>query len=120
MKIRTYLGFALSAALLLGSAAPSLAQEPPPPVPQEQAKPSPSSVDGDLVSVDAQTKMITIKSASGEELKFAYTDTTEISGAQDNAAGLATLREGKVTVHYTEDAESKARTATRIVVHPGK
>jgi hypothetical protein len=48
-------------------------------------------------------------------VKFEYNDSTEISGTQ-GAAGLATMTEGRVTVHFTEDAETKAKTATRIIV----
>ena len=53
---------------------------------------------------------------TGADLVFTYTDKTEISGAQKDAAGLATMKEGRVTVHFTEDAQTKAKTATRIIV----
>lgn len=75
-------------------------------------------MEGDLVSVDADAKKITIQPASGAELEIAYTDTTEISGAQKDAAGLATMKDARVTVHFTEDEQTKAKTATRIVVQP--
>jgi hypothetical protein len=75
-------------------------------------------VEGTLVSVDADAKKITIQPASGAELVIAYTTTTEISGAQKDAAGLATAKDARVTVHFTEDAQTKAKTATRIVVQP--
>jgi NADH dehydrogenase FAD-containing subunit len=77
-----------------------------------------SPVEGELVSVDAEAKKVTVKPASGPELMFAYTETTEASGAQKDAAGLATMKEARVTVHFTEDAKTKARTATRIIVQP--
>jgi hypothetical protein len=97
------------------------------PSPTPQAQPAPASqdrapmalkspVEGDLVAVDATTKTITIKPATGAELVFTYSDKTEISGAQKDAAGLATVKEGRVTVHFTEDAQTKAKTATRIIV----
>ena len=63
-------------------------------------------------------KTITIKPVTGADLVFTYTDKTEISGAQKDAAGLATMKEGRVTVHFTEDAQTKAKTATRIIVQP--
>jgi hypothetical protein len=104
----------------------------PPPTPQPQAQqPAPSGqerasqqlrspVEGDLVSVDADAKKITIKPLKGDELVFTYSDKTEISGAHKDAAGLATMKEGRVTVHFTEDAQTKAKTATRIIVEPKK
>ena len=75
-----------------------------------------SPVEGDLVSVDASAKRITVKPATGADLIFTYTDTTEISGAQKDAAGLATMKDARVTVHFTEDAKTKAKMATRIIV----
>jgi hypothetical protein len=66
--------------------------------------------------VDANAKRITVKPATGPDLIFTYTDTTEISGAQKDAAGLATAKDARVTVHFTEDAKTKAKMATRIIV----
>lgn len=118
--MRILIGLAVAASMTLFVATPSSAQTPAP-APQEQAQPPEAgeqTVAGDLVSVDVDAKKITVKPASGEELVFAYTDSTEISGAKDDAAGLATMSDAKVTVHFTEDADTKAKTATRIVVQP--
>jgi hypothetical protein len=135
VRIRTLIGFAVAAAMALVLAMSVSAQAPPqtpPPTPQTQAPtPQPqaqppasqqlkSPVEGVLVSVDAEAKEITIKPASGPELELVYTDTTEISGAQKDAAGLATMKDARVTVHFTEDAKTKAKTATRIIVQPKK
>ena len=79
-----------------------------------------SPVEGDLVSVDSTLKQITIKPLTGADLVFTYTEKTEISGAQKDAAGLATVKEGRVTVHFTEDAQTKMKTATRIIVSAKK
>ena len=79
-----------------------------------------SPVEGDLVSVDTVAKSVTIKPLNGADLIFTYTDKTEISGAQKDAAGLATMKEGRVTVHFTEDAQTKTKTATRILVEAKK
>lgn len=127
---KTFIVTSAATALAFVLAAPqqSAAQTPQPqPTPQPQAQmpaPAPAqaqaqprSAEGDLVSVDAELKSITVKTATGDE-KFMYTEATEISGSQKNAAGLATLKEGRVTVHYTEDAKTKAKTATRIIVQP--
>lgn len=82
---------------------------------QEQQPAQPQAIQGDLVSVDAEAKVLTVKNADGEEVQFQYNDSTDISGTQ-GAAGLATMTEGRVTVHFTEDAETKAKIATRIIV----
>ena len=131
MRIRTILGLAVAAAMAVVLAAPVSAQtpsptpqaqaQPPAPAPPGQAaQPLRSPVEGELVSVDTAAKKITIKPLTGADLVFTYTDKTAISGAQKDAAGLATMKEGRVTVHFTEDAETKARTATRVIVEPKK
>jgi predicted carbohydrate-binding protein with CBM5 and CBM33 domain len=117
--------------LALVLAMPVSAQTPPPapqpqtqpPAPRDQTRAAQqmrSPVEGDLVSVDAKAKTITIQPATGAEQVIAYSDTTEISGAQKDAAGLATMKNAQVTVHFTEDAQTKAKTATRIIVQAKK
>ena len=131
MRIRTMLGLAVAAAMAVVLAAPVSAQAPSP-APQAQA-PSPtaqrpaqaaqpvrSPIEGELVSVDTTTKKITVKPLTGPDLVFTYNDKTEISGAQKDAAGLATMKEGRVTVHFSEDADTKAKTATRVIVEAKK
>jgi hypothetical protein len=132
VRIRTLLGLAVAAAIavVLVTPAPVSAQTPPPnpqtqappPAPSQERAPQAvrSPVEGDLVSVDSIAKTITVKPTTGAELTFTYNDKTEISGAQKDAAGLATMKEGRVTVHFTEDAQTKAKTATRIMVQPKK
>ena len=133
MRIRTLIGLAVAAAMALVLATPlSVSAQTPSPTPQTQAKPPAprdqartpqqlrSPVEGDLVSVDAEEKKLTIQPATGDEVVIAYTTTTEISGAQKDAAGLATMKDARVTVHFTEDAQTKAKTATRIIVQPKK
>ena len=131
MRIRTMLGLAVAAAMAVVLAAPVSAQAPSP-APQAQA-PSPtaqppaqaaqpvrSPIEGELVSVDTTTKKITVKPLTGPDVVFTYNDKTAISGAQKDAAGLATMKVGRVTVHFSEDADTKAKTATRIIVEPKK
>ena len=130
MRIRAFIGLAVAPALAVVLAAPVSAQTPSPaPQPQAQAPAAPaaqaaqalrSRVEGELVSVDTAAKKVTIKPLTGADLTFTYNDKTEISGAQKDAAGLATMKEGRVTVHFTEDAQTKARTAPRIIVEPKK
>jgi YD repeat-containing protein len=101
-------------AVLMLAAGPVSAQQPPaePPAAQEQ----PAMVEGDLSRVDADAKLLVVKTADGNEVQFSYDDKTEISGATSDAAGLATTTEGRVTVHFKEDAGSKL--ATKIIVQP--
>jgi hypothetical protein len=135
VRIRTMLGLAVAAAMAVVLAAPVSAQTPSPapqaqaPSPTAQAQTQPpaqaaqpvrSPVEGELVSVDTATKKITIKPLTGADLVFTYNDKTAISGAQKDAAGLATMKEGRVTVHFSEDADTKAKTATRVIVEPKK
>jgi hypothetical protein len=73
-------------------------------------------IEGELLSVDDAGKTLSIKLADGTEVKIAFTDQTEITGAKDQAAGLATSTGSKVTVTFK--GEGEARTATKIKVHP--
>lgn len=87
------------------------AQEPVQPAPA-QAEPETASATGELISVDAETQMLTIKGVDGSEWSFRYTDDTDVDEAQDGVAGLATKSGTLVTVHFiTEDG---VKTATRI------
>jgi hypothetical protein len=132
VRIRTLLGLAVASAMAVVLAAPVSAQTPSPspqpqaqapapaPAPAQAAQPLKSPVEGDLVSVDTVGKKITLKPLTGADLVFTYNDKTEITGAQKDAAGLASMKEGRVTVHFTEDAQMKAKTATRVIVESKK
>jgi YD repeat-containing protein len=110
----TFVFAGLAMLALVVGVSPAYAQEPQPAPAQPEAAQA-QSIQGDLVSVDAEAKVLTVKDAEGKEVQFAYNDSTDISGTQ-GAAGLATMKEGRVTVHFTEDAETKKKTATRIIV----
>jgi YD repeat-containing protein len=71
-------------------------------------------LEGELLSVDDATKMLSIRTKDGSEVKVAYNDQTRITGATDQAAGLATAAGSKVKVEFT--GEGEARTATKITV----
>lgn len=106
--------FAGLAVFALVFAAPALASQAAP-----QPK-DPAPIMGDLVKVDTDKKVVTVKVADGTETEFQYNDSTEISGATKDAAGLATMKEGRVTVHFKEDAQTRSKLATRIIVQPKK
>ena len=126
------MGFAMFA--LVAGTTPLLAQgqpgQPPsqpgqPPATQpERAKPAPAAqaksaqIQGELANVDAAAKTITVKVADGSEMQFSYNEKTEVTGAKDGAAGLATAKDSRVTVHFNDEAGAKVKQATRIIVQP--
>jgi hypothetical protein len=77
-------------------------------------KTSSKKLEGELLSVDDATKMLSIRTKDGSEVKVAFNDQTQIAGATDQAAGLATAAGSKVKVEFT--GEGEARTATKITV----
>ena len=113
---------------LVAGTAPILAQGQPgqPPAPQpgqpERARPAEQAkaaqIQGELVNVDAAKKLIAVKVADGSEMEFAYNDKTEVTGAKDGVAGLATAKDSRVTVHFNDDPGAKTKLATRIIVQP--
>ena len=102
-------------ALLVGTASALVAQEggqaPSGQAPAGQAQQA-SSAEGELVKVDVNAKMITVKPATGADLQFTFNEQTKITGARD-AAGLATMSGSRVKVSYGAN-----RVATEIAVQP--
>jgi hypothetical protein len=97
------------------SVAPAWAgQTPVPREPEQTRATEPAPVSGELVALDHKARTLVIKTESGNEMKFSYTDTTEIVGADKGAAGLATMSGTAVTVHYS--VHGTANTATKIEV----
>ena len=98
-----------------GAQAPDQPRPQPSPSPAPaQAKPEEQTARGELSSIDATAKMLTIKPAAGAEQKFQYNDTTKVTGARGGVAGLATESGKQVTVHFT--TEGANRVATEIEV----
>jgi hypothetical protein len=90
---------------------PQPATPTPAPMPQDTAPSAKSqTAKGELVSVDDAAKSITIKDETGAELKFTYDDKTDVSGAKEGVAGLATRAGAKVTVKFKEEGASKLAT----------
>lgn len=86
----------------------------PAPMPQERASAKTLTAKGEIVSVDDATKTLTIKDETGADMKFTYDDKTDVSGAKEGIAGLATQTGSKVTVKYS--GEGAIKTATKIEV----
>ena len=98
-----------------GAQAPDQPRPQPAPSPSAaQAKPEEQTARGELSSIDATAKMLTIKPTAGAEQKFQYNDSTKVTGARGGVAGLATESGKQVTVHFK--TEGANRVATEIEV----
>ena len=111
---------------LLGASA-SFAQQPPSPnpapapgtraeqpMPERPAAAQANTIKGELVRVDAATKMLVVKTATGAEEKIRYDDATKVTGAKDGVAGLANADDTNVTIKVTGTGAD--RVATEITV----
>jgi hypothetical protein len=99
-----------------GAQAPEPRPQPaqPSPGPSAQARPEEQTARGELSSIDATAKMLSIKPAAGAEQKFQYNDSTKVTGARGGVAGLATQSGKEVVVHFK--TEGANRVATEIEV----
>jgi hypothetical protein len=119
------LGLALHA-FALGAAVgatqdPAPAVQAPPPaveVPKPEAR-TETPIRGELAEIDTEARTLVVITSAGARITFAYTDDTEISGAKEGMAGLATMSSVQVAVHFKEGPTS-TRVATRIEVLPTK
>ena len=111
---------------LLGVSA-SFAQQPPSPnpapapgtraeqpMPERSAAAQANTIKGELVRVDAATKMLVVKTAAGAEEKIRYNDATKVTGAKDGVAGLVNADDTDVTIKVTGTGAD--RLATEITV----
>jgi hypothetical protein len=111
--IHLCIGLMIAGAL---SPAAALAQQPAPPQTQHERAKDPEPVTGEITSVDTNTKTVVIKTAPDSEMKFTYSEETEIVGADKGTEGLATKAGTKVTVTYT--VHGTANVAVKIEVNP--
>jgi hypothetical protein len=87
------------------------------PKPQAPAK-APEPVTGQLVSLDTDSKTLAIKTAEDTEMKFSFSEDTEMVGTEKGASGLAAVSGATVTVTY--QVHGTANVATKIEVKPKK
>ncbi len=114
--MKTFTRFSITAAALAMSltfAPAAFAQEQAPAPAQEQAQAS--MLEGELVQVDTEGKMLTVKTADGEQ-RIAYTDTTTVQGSQEGVAGLTNA--GPTNVRITWQAGDDGPVALTITVLP--
>ena len=95
--IHTCIALSLTAAL--SSASIAAQQRVPAPADHAQAQ-NPEPVTGEIVAVDDKAKTIVVKASGETEMKFSYSDETEIVGGEKGPAGLATSAGTIVTVTY--------------------
>ena len=87
--------------------------------PQQQAREkAPEPVTGVLVSINTDTRTLVIRAAEDTEMKFAFSEDTEVVGADKGAQGLATAAGATLTVTY--QLHGTANIATKIEVKPKK
>jgi hypothetical protein len=85
---------------------------------QKQERPKAlEPVTGELLSLNTDTKTLVVKTGDSE-MKFSFSEETEIVGADKGASGLATVSGATVTVTY--QTHGTANVATKIEVMPKK
>jgi hypothetical protein len=110
--IQACMAFALVGVLV--DAPVAVAQQPKPAEHAKAKKPEP--VTGEMVSLNVAMKTLIVKTAPESEMKFTYSDTTEIVGVDKGAEGLTAKPGAIVTVTY--DEHGTANIALKIEVKP--
>jgi hypothetical protein len=100
--------------LTIGTASFAAAQPPPEPAAPPQQEQAELRAEGELLRVDTEAKTLTIRTSDGSEMEFSYNEATDVAGAQEETAGLATETGSHVTVYFEQ--QGNARIATRIEV----
>ena len=111
--IHLCIGLMIAIALTPVAASP---QQPTPPATQHERAKEPDPVKGEIVSVDTSTKTLVVKTAPDSDMKFSYSEETEIVGANKGTEGLATKAGTIVTVTYT--VHGTANVAVKIEIEP--
>lgn len=120
MKFTTRMMIPAVALTFVAGVSPLAAQEPAPAPAQQQAQEARQeqqasrSVEGELLRVDTDNKVIAIRSENNQEQQFKYTDDTQIAGEGRNIQGLSAMTGAKVSVEF--EAEGETAVATRINV----
>jgi len=96
--------------------APATATQQPQQPPSEQRAKSPDPVTGEIVSINTETKTLVVKTTPDSDMKFTFSEETEIVGADKGTEGLATKTGSIVTVTY--DVHGTANIALKIEVKP--
>lgn len=106
--------FAVTILALTITAAPALTQQQPStPAADQQKKQPPEPVIGELLAVDDKARTFVVKTGD-TEMKFSYSEQTEIVGADKGMEGLT--GKGGAVVKVTYDEHGTANVALRIEV----
>ena len=81
--------------------------------PAQAAQQTTSTVQGELVDVDAKASKIAVKTSVGN-MQFRYDNQTRITGSQSGAAGLATMAGSPVTVTYRKEGSTNFATSIAV------
>lgn len=93
---------------------PAPAAQAPAPAPGSAAQaPKAETAKGELKSVDATAKTLTI-SADGKDQKFTYTEQTKVTGAQGGVAGLASMSGRQVMIQFTPQGANNVATSIEV------
>jgi hypothetical protein len=89
------------------------------PAPAEEAPASlEQTAEGELARLDAENKLLWIKTADGMEKQFSYTDETIVMGEADSVEGLSPASGHQLKVHF--ESEGGLDTAVKIEVMPSQ
>jgi hypothetical protein len=118
--MRNMLKRAGAAFALLGvvSVVPVMAQVPSRQPGQVEKPKDPLPATGEFIALDDQAKTLSIRTDAGTEMKFSYTEKTEVIGALKDLSDLAKMNGPRLTVTY--GSHGTAHTATKIEVLPKK
>ena len=99
--------FTAVAALVVagGMVAVLAAQQQPGQQPGPGQAPQASMARGELVNVDTNAKTLSVRTDK-TDMQFIYDDRTEVTGANEGVAGLASVKGSQVTVHFTRQGQS--------------
>ena len=81
------------------------------PAPQDNAQES--IIEGSLVQLDSNARLLTLKAAD-KEVQFSFNEQTEVIGPQNDGKPVAVRPGSKLKIHYK--ADPKLNMATRIEV----
>jgi hypothetical protein len=112
--IQTCIAFMIGG-VLFGVPNTLAAQQPQPPGEHTRAK-TPEPVTGELLSLNTSTKTLVIRTDAETDMKFSYSETTEIVGADKGTEGLTGKAGSVVTVTY--NVHGTANVAIKIEVKP--
>jgi hypothetical protein len=88
------------------------------PLPEEAPASSEQTAEGELARLDAENKLLWIKTADGMEKQFSYTDDTQVIGEADSVEGLSPASGHQLKVHF--ESEGGLDKAVKIEVMPSQ